>query len=104
MPRDNSVFSMYVYILKCSDDSYYVGVTNNIETRVNQHNSGTNPGAYTYKRRPVHLVFYEGFLNPNAAIAFEKKIKGWSRKKKEALISGDFEKLKVLSKKDFKSR
>ena len=87
----------YVYILKCSDNSYYTGVTNNIEKRFNEHQSGINKGAYTYKKRPVELVFCEYFGDINQAIAFEKQIKGWTRKKKEAIIVGNWEKLKELS-------
>ncbi|HKK61719.1 MAG TPA: hypothetical protein VJ951_04115, partial [Bacteroidales bacterium] len=56
-----------------------------------------NKTSYTYSRRPVKIVFYETFQNPNDAILWEKRIKGWSRKKKEALINGDFEELKRLS-------
>lgn len=90
--------TFYVYILKCSDGSYYTGVTNNLERRLAEHKEGQNKSCYTYKRRPVELVFCEDFINPNHAIDFEKQIKGWSRKKKEALIGNDFEKLKDLAK------
>lgn len=86
-----------VYILKCSDQSYYVGVTNNIESRLVEHNSGLNRKAYTYSRRPVALVYTEHFGAISDAIAFEKQIKGWRREKKEALIAGDFERLPELS-------
>ena len=51
----------YVYILKCSDDSFYTGITNNIERRINEHNSGYNEESYTYSRLPVELVYYEEF-------------------------------------------
>ncbi|WP_420577923.1 GIY-YIG nuclease family protein [Ekhidna sp.] len=86
-----------VYILKCSDNSYYVGVTNDIEARIIQHNQGMNRKAYTYSRRPVTLVFEEHFLDINQAIAFEKQIKGWRREKKDALIKRDWTKLPELS-------
>jgi len=49
--------TMYVYILKCSDGSYYVGVTNNLEKRVEQHQAGININAYTHNKRPLKLVF-----------------------------------------------
>ncbi len=62
-----------------------------------QHEMGYYRECYTFKRRPIELVFYEGFTEPNQAIYFEKKIKGWSRLKKEALISGDFDKLPYIS-------
>ncbi len=87
----------YVYILKCSDNSYYTGVTNNIERRVYEHKSGEDNTSYTYKRRPVELVFCEEFNDVQQAIAFEKQVKGWSRKKKEAIIEGDWDKLKDLA-------
>src|SRR3990167_6000766 len=78
---------MYVYIVECADKSYYTGVTNNVEKRVGQHNDGINSECYTYRKRPVKLVFYEMFPNPSQAIAFEKQVKRWTRKKKEALIN-----------------
>jgi putative endonuclease len=63
-----------------------------------EHNEGLNKTCFTYNKRPLLLVYQSVFNNPNEAIAFEKQIKGWSRKKKEALINGDIELLKVLSK------
>jgi len=92
----------YVYILKCSDNSYYTGVTNNLHRRVQEHQEGTNRSSYTYKRRPVQLVFYTEFSNVQKAIEIEKIIKSWSRAKKEALINEEYEKLPGLSKKDFR--
>lgn len=88
----------YVYILKCSDGSYYTGFTNNVEERVMQHNKGLSLSAYTFTRRPVELVWVETFTDPNIAIDFEKKLKGWSRRKKEALIKEDWNKLVTFSK------
>jgi putative endonuclease len=87
----------YVYILKCSDLSYYTGITNDLERRLNEHQSGFYRAAFTYERRPVELVFYEEFNDPRCAIEFEKQVKGWCRKKKEALISQNWDKLKELS-------
>ncbi|MBU2266749.1 MAG: GIY-YIG nuclease family protein [Bacteroidetes bacterium] len=87
----------HVYILKCSDDSYYTGVTNNMERRLYEHEIGLNKKSYTHNRRPLKLVFCEDFLGINQAIAFEKQVKGWSRKKKEAIISDNWDKLKELS-------
>ncbi len=86
----------FVYILKCSDDSYYTGVTNNFEKRINEHQSGLIKG-YTSTRLPVKLVFSERFTDINEAIRFEKQVKGWSRRKKEALIVRDFDLLVKLS-------
>lgn len=88
---------MYVYILKCSDGSFYTGVTNNLELRFRQHQEGINISCYTYSRRPLELVYYEEFQTPGLAIEMEKKIKGWSRAKKMALISGNFSILPGLS-------
>jgi len=88
---------MYVYIIQCSDNSYYTGVTNDLDWRLQQHNEGTDTNAYTYKRRPVKLVFYEMFQNPTDAIAFEKQVKGWRRAKKEALINRRWDLLPELS-------
>ena len=87
----------YVYIVKCSDNSYYTGITNNVFRRVEEHNSGIKPDSYTYRKRPVELVFHYEFNDVNQAIDFEKKVKGWSRKKKEAIINGDWDLLPELS-------
>jgi putative endonuclease len=87
----------YVYVLKCADGSYYTGTTRTtIEQRVAEHNAGHYDG-YTATRRPVALVFSQGFERITDAIAAERQIKGWSRAKKEALIRGDFEGLKLLA-------
>jgi putative endonuclease len=93
---------IYLYILKCSDNSYYVGVTNNIEKRLIEHNSGLNITAYTFNRRPVELVWNEKFTDFELAFQWETKLKKWSRAKKEALIKGDYNSLIALSKKNFK--
>ncbi|MCB9335653.1 MAG: GIY-YIG nuclease family protein [Flavobacteriales bacterium] len=87
----------YVYILQCSDNSYYTGVTNDIERRVIEHNLGEDKQAYTYRKRPVKLVWFEYYNDINQAIEKEKQIKGWSRKKKKALINNDFDLLLELS-------
>lgn len=88
----------FIYILKCSDDSYYTGVTNDLPIRITQHNQGIDRKCYTYSRRPVELVYSESYPEAIYAIQREKQIKGWSRKKKQALISGDFESLPKISK------
>lgn len=87
----------YVYIVECSDSSYYTGVTNDFERRLYEHKIGLNKRVYTYNRRPVKLVFVTEFLDVEQAIEFEKKIKGWSRKKKEALIEKRWNDLPALS-------
>ena len=92
----------YVYILKCSDDTYYTGFTSNLESRIEQHRQGKHSDSFTFKRRPVELVFQSEFTNVEIAIETEKQIKIWSRVKKEALIAGEFEKLPNLAKKKFK--
>lgn len=87
----------YVYILKCSDESYYTGMTNDINRRLKEHSYGSNTESYTYNKRPLELVFCTEFNDVNQAILFEKQIKGWSRKKKEAIINDRWEDLKKLS-------
>ncbi|MCK5774813.1 MAG: GIY-YIG nuclease family protein [Bacteroidales bacterium] len=87
----------YVYILKCSDDSFYTGETDNLDRRFNEHQQGIHSTSYTYSRRPVELVFYTEFPTLSQALLFEKQVKGWSRKKKEALISKNWENLKLFA-------
>jgi len=91
----------YVYILKCSDGTYYTGMTSNLEQRFERHTSGFYKGSYTEKRRPVTLEFYAAFTDINLAIQSEKQIKKWSKAKKEALINDEYEKLPNLAKKKF---
>jgi len=80
----------FVYMLRCADGTFYVGSArgDDLEKRVREHETGAYPG-YTYTRRPVRLVWSEHFQRITGAIAAERKIKGWSRAKKEALIGGD---------------
>ena len=87
----------FVYILRCNDGSYYTGITNDLERRFDEHQSGLNTECYTYKRRPLKLVFHERFPDVNQAIEFEKQVKGWRRAKKEALINRDWHLLPELS-------
>lgn len=87
----------YTYIVECADGSYYVGVTNALEKRIDQHNEGKNKAAYTYKRRPVILRYSAHFHDIWEAIACEKRWKKWSHKKKEALIEQDWQSLQLLS-------
>jgi len=91
----------YVYILKCSDNSYYTGVTSNLTQRLFQHETGIYHDCYTANKRPIVLVFYCEFTDINFAIDVEKKIKKWSRAKKEALINEECDKLPNLAKKKF---
>ena len=77
----------YMYILLCSDGSYYTGSTKNLKLRLSQHQSGIGAN-HTKKHLPVKLVYYEVFNRIDKAFYREKQIQGWSRKKKEALING----------------
>ena len=91
------MYFYYVYILKCSDNSYYTGITNDLDKRINEHEFGKNRDCYTYKRRPVNVKFHKTFNDVLQAIYFEKKIKKWTRAKKKALISGNFDMLQILA-------
>ena len=88
--------SSWVYILECSDGSYYTGCTSNIEKRISEHEQGTF-GGYTARRLPVRLKWSQEFGEIRFAIMAERQIKGWTREKKEALIRGDFDLLHELS-------
>ena len=81
----------FVYMLQCADNSFYVGSAtgDDLSRRIAEHHSGAFPG-YTWSRRPVHLVWSEHFERITDAIAAERKLKGWSRAKKQALIRGDW--------------
>ena len=88
--------SFWIYILRCADQSYYTGHTDNFEKRIAEHESGEIEG-YTSTRLPVRLVFSEQFPTREEALACERQIKGWSRKKKEALMRGDWAKIRRLA-------
>ena len=90
--------SYFVYILKCSDNSYYTGFTNNLERRLGEHRSGQNKECYTFNKNPLELMWFETFNDVLDAIATEKRIKGWSRIKKEALIKNNWDKVVLYSK------
>jgi putative endonuclease len=89
----------FVYMLRCSDDSFYVGSAtgDDLNQQIAQHQTGAFPG-YTYTRRPIELVWSEHFDRIVDAIAVERKLKGWSRAKKQALIRGDWSQVRRLSK------
>ncbi|URA10897.1 GIY-YIG nuclease family protein [Thermospira aquatica] len=91
----------YVYILRCSDGTYYTGSTTNLELRLSQHQNGQGAN-YTKKRLPVELVYYEEYQRIDEAFAREKQIQRWSHKKKEALIQGHLDDLPRLAKKIWK--
>lgn len=85
-----------MYILLCSDGSYYIGSTKNLQLRIEQHQSGEGAN-HTKKHLPVQLVYYEEYDRIDHAFEREKQIQKWRRKKKEALINGDFEELHILA-------
>ena len=90
-------FEMTVYMLRCADGSYYVGSTKQeVEARLWEHNN-LPIDSYTARRRPAELVFAEGYDRITDAIARERQIKGWSRRKKEALVALAYESLPALS-------
>lgn len=86
----------WVYMLRCADDSYYTGHTDNLEERIAEHQTGEVTG-YTSARLPVSLVFSEEFSSREEALAREQQIKGWGRRKKEALMRGDWASLSRLA-------
>ncbi len=94
-----------VYILECSDGSYYTGSTDDIKKRLWQHIQGVEPASYTYSRRPVKLVWVsEETRYYYDALRWERQIKGWSRAKKQALIRGEFETLHEIVKTERRRR
>ncbi len=94
----------FVYILRCADGSLYIGVTNNLRRRLQEHTDGINEDSYTHGRRPVEIVYSMIFSDIRDAIGCEKILKNWSKNKKEALIRGDRSALKLLSRKKFGSK
>ena len=86
----------YVYILKCANDLYYTGSTNDLEKRITEHQNGKGAN-FTKKYLPVQLIYFEEFDRIDEAFYREKQIQGWGRKKKEALISGETNLLHDLS-------
>ena len=86
----------YVYILRCADETYYTGHSENLELRLAAHNSGEFEG-YTQTRLPAELIFFEEFPTRYEALERERQLKGWSRAKKEALIAGDWNRIRRLA-------
>jgi putative endonuclease len=95
--------AFWVYILSCADGSYYTGHTDNLGQRIGEHQIGSYPG-YTSNRLPVKLVWSQECTTREEAMSAEMQIKGWSRKKKEAMMRGNWEDVAFLSKKDFGKR
>jgi putative endonuclease len=93
----------WAYIVQCADSSYYVGSTVDLERRLSEHNAGLG-AAYTRRRRPVTLVWCAEFERVDEAFAFEKRVQGWSRRKREALIAGKLDHLPTLASRSQKAR
>jgi tRNA/rRNA methyltransferase len=93
--------AFWTYILRCADGSYYTGHTDNLDQRIGQHHYGFFAGCYTFSRRPLEFVWSDEFQTRDEALTAERKIKGWSRLKKEALVRGDFTAIQRLAKKNF---
>lgn len=87
----------YLYILECANGAYYTGSTNHLERRIYQHQQGEGSN-FTKKHRPVKLVYFEEYERIDEAFHREKQVQGWNRKKKKALINGEFHKLPELAK------
>ena len=87
----------FAYILRCADGKFYVGQTDNLELRIAQHHAGHFPDCFTFRRRPLELAWSETFASRYEALEAERKLKGWSKAKKEALIAGDWELIRQLA-------
>lgn len=79
----------YVYIVKCADDSYYVGITNDLEARIEKHNQSKVGAKYTRSRRPVELIFSETYPTKSEALKREAEIKSWRRAQKQELVDAN---------------
>jgi len=86
----------WVYILRCADGSYYTGHTDNLEKRIGQYQAGECSG-YTVTRRPLDLIWSQECVTREEALSAERQIKGWSRKKKEAMMRGDWAEVSRLA-------
>jgi putative endonuclease len=88
--------SFWVYILRCADGSYYTGHTDNLEKRMGEHQTGSC-GGYTATRLPVELAWCQECASREEALAAELQIKGWNRKKKEAMMRGDWQEVQRIA-------
>ena len=88
--------AFWIYILRCADGSYSTGHTDDFERPVGEHRMGAASSCYTFRRRPLDVVFTEEMPTREEALAAERRIKGWSRKKKEAMIRGDWDEVSRL--------
>ena len=89
--------TFWTYLLRCRDGSFYCGHTDNLEARIGQHQAGAIEGCYTKHRRPVTLAWSQDFPSRLEALEAERRIKGWTRAKKQALIRGDWAGLSLLA-------
>jgi predicted GIY-YIG superfamily endonuclease len=89
--------AFWTYMLRCSDGLYYTGHTEDLEIRLAQHQQGYFRNCWTFKRRPVELVWCEAFPSRYEALEAERRVGGWSRAKKEALIRGDWNLVSVMA-------
>jgi putative endonuclease len=96
--------SYAVYILRCSDGTYYTGLTKDLEFRVQEHEIGAHPESYTFSRRPIKLEWSVVTKSYQEAFQWEHRIKGWSRAKKKALIQGDIEGIHKIIKSERKKK
>ena len=94
----------WVYLLKCSDSAYYIGMTDNLELRFSQYQTGFDPKSYTASRRPVKLMWAQEFASHDEAFRCERQVKGWSRAKKEALVNNDWDEIHGIVKRERKLR
>lgn len=92
----------WVYILKCSDNSYYTGHTDNLELRLEQHHHKAFVDCFTATKLPVKLIYSQELASREEALQAERQIKGWSRKKKEALINNNWDTIKKYAKRNKK--
>ena len=92
----------WTYILECSDGTYYVGSTVDLTRRLWQHQEGLG-AAYTRNRRPVKLVWSAEFVRVDQAFAFEKRVQGWGRRKRQALIEDRYVDLPGLASRSWES-
>ncbi len=93
--------TFWVYILHCADGSYYTGHTDDLDKRIAEHHAGAIDG-YTAQRRPVTLAWSQACTSRDEALAAEMQLKGWSRKKKEAMMRGNWQEVSKLAKKNFR--
>jgi putative endonuclease len=93
----------WVYILECSDGTFYTGSTLDLERRIIQHNDGVGAN-YTARRRPVRLLWCAEFERIDEAFGWEKRIQGWSRAKKSAVIEGRMDELAGWSSREREAR